>query len=465
MARGSDMDGTARDNKGQAGPSGGSRRLRSWKEIAAYFGTDERTVKRWEARGLPVQRVPGGARTPVYADTHALDRWMSGKGAVPSSGDDAPVARRPRRNRVAAALGIAIALAIGAGAFALARIQPGEMPPAKHQPTQRAVDLYTAAVYQADRATPDSMRRAINLYGQAIADDPAYAEAYAGLASAYLRLRVFAAVTEAEAYPRAKAAAERAIELDPNLSQAHAAMGYVSFYSDWDFARGLRHFAEATRLDPRSAAGRYTYGLALLHSGDFAAALRELEVAQRLDPRSRGILADKGFILYLIGRRQEGVALIQQVAANDPDYVMAHQYLAMIHLGEGNWRAGLDQAEIVARMRQDRGRLALAEPARRALDQGGGVAMLRSVLAGHRRLHAAGREPAYVLAEFHAMLGEREQALRYLRQSIAAREPLALMMRFDPLLHRLRGDPEFRLLARRIGLPQPDGPGASSPQR
>ena len=81
--------------------------------------------------------------------------------------------------------------------------------------------------------------------------------------------------------------------------------------------------------------------------------------------------------------------------------------------------------------------------------------MLRSVLAGHRRLHAAGREPAYVLAEFHALLGEREEALRHLRQSIAAREPLALMMRFDPLLRRLHGDPEYRRLAMQIGLPQP----------
>ena len=457
------MDGTERGNKGQTGPTGGTRRLRSWKEIAAYFGTDERTVKRWEARGLPVQRVPGGARTPVYADTQALDQWMSGKSAIPAPTGDtgADAAKSARRARLMAGIGIAAATTIGLSAIALTRNDTAEAPQPRHQPSQRAVDLYTAAVYQADRATPESMRRAISLFGQAITDDPAYAEAYAGLAQAYLRLRVFAAVTEAEAYPRAKAAAQRAIELDPNLSQAHAAIGYVSFYSDWDFARGLRHFAEATRLDPRSAAGRYQYGIALLHSGDPAAALRELEAAQRLDPRSRSILADKGFILYLIGRRDEGTALLQQVITNDPDYVMAHQYLSLIHLSEGDWRAGLAESETVARMRQDRGRLALAASARRALNEGGGEAMLRSVLAGHRRLHAAGREPAYVLAEFHALLGEREPALHYLRQSIAAREPLALMMRFDPLLRRLHGDPEFRQLAIQIGLPRPNRPQAS----
>jgi tetratricopeptide (TPR) repeat protein len=446
------MDGAGRDNKGHGGPSNGdgSRRLRSWKEIAVFFGKDVRTVKRWEARGLPVQRVPGGSRTSVFADTLALEHWISG-----NARNDAPpaVAQTPGRSRRLALAGIALALAIGAGAVALNGLGVDQAPPARHQPPQRAVDLYTAATNQSERATPESLRRAIDLYGRAIADDPAYAEAYAGLAGTWIRLRTFAAVTEAEAYPRAKAAAQRALELDPDLAQAHAWMGYVNFYADWDFARALHHFGEAVRLDPRRAGGRYQYGLALLHSGDFAAALRELESAQRLDPSSRSILADRGFALYVAGRREEGLSLLGEAVANDPDYMMSHQYLALIHLGEGNWRAGLDQAEIVSRLRQDSDRLALAGPARRALEEGGGEAMLRVVLAGQRRLHAAGREPAYVLAETHALLGEREAALRYLRQSIAAREPLALTLRIDPLLRRLHRDPEFRRLAERVGRP------------
>ena len=430
------------------GNGAAAKRLKSWKEIASFFGTDERTVRRWEERGLPVHRVPGGARATIYADAGELEQWFQGR---KDEVGPAPEAAAPRRGLwIAFAAGLLVVAGVSVG---IVLISPGPEPTAvaKHEPSQKAVDLYTAASYQAERATPDTIRRAIALIGQAIAEDPAYAEAYAGLASAYIRLRTAAAVTEAEAYPRAKAAAERAIELDPNLPQAHAAIGFVSFYSDWDFARGLHHFGEAARLDPRRAAGRYQYGMALLHSGDSAAALREIEAAQRLDPRGRGILADRGFVLYLLGRREEGLALIRQVAADDPDYMPAHHYLSLIHLGEGDWRAGLDQAEIVARLRQDRGRLALAAPARRALDEGGGEAMLRVILAGQERLHAAGREPEYILAEFHALLGEREAALRYLRRSIAAREPLALTMRIDPLLRNLHNDAEFRQLAAQIG--------------
>lgn len=446
-----------RANAGMAslGENGGAaKRLKSWKEIAAFFGTDERTVRRWEERGLPVHRVPGGARATIFADAAELEAWFQGRkdeGAPASEATASPEpSAQPWRRWIAIVAVLAVAV-LGAAAFTLFRNADPAPITAKHEPPQKAVDLYTAGVYQSDRATPESIRRAIGLYGQAIAEDPAYAEAYAGLAGAYIRLRTFAAVTEAEAYPRARAAAERAIEIDPNLAQAHAAMGFVSFYSDWDFERGLHHFSEATRLDPRNATGRYEYGIALLHSGDLAGALRELDAAQRIDPRRRGILANRGFVLYLLGRRDEGMALIRQVAADDPDFMPPHHFLSLIHFGEGDWRAGLDQGEIVARLRQDQGRLALVEQGRRALDRGGGEAMLRVGLAGQRRRHAAGQEPAYVVAEFHALLGEREQALRYLRQSVAAREPLALTMRVDPLLRNLHGDPEFRRLAAQIG--------------
>lgn len=449
------MSGTANGNGAlrahASGESGAGRRLRSWKEIAAYFGTDERTVKRWEARGMPVQRVPGGARTPVYADVGELERWFGGRKEEPAP-SPVEAAAAPRRRWWLALAAVLIAVA-GIAAFVLLRAPDPQTAATKHEPSPKAVDFYSAATYQMDRATPESIRRAITLYGQAIAEDPAYAEAFAGLASAYVRLRTFAAVTEAEAYPRARAAAERAIQLDPNLAQAHAAMGYISFYSDWDFPRGLHHFGEAARLDPRSAVGRNEYGLALLHSGDLAAALREIEASQRLDPRARGILATRGFAVYLNGRREEGVALLRQAVANDPEYMPPHHFLSLIYLGEGHWREGLEESIVVARLRQDEGRLALAEPARRALAAGGGPAALRVVLAGQLRRHAAGREPAYVVAEIYALLGERSEALRYLRQSVAAREPLALTMRIDPLLRNLRADPEFQELAARIGRP------------
>lgn len=436
-----------------AGSEARQGRLKSWKQIAAFFGTDERTVKRWEAsRGLPVWRLPGDTKATVYADVAELEGWLSRRDAAPPAPMAAspPQMRPTTRRLLSGAIGLATVALAGVGLL-LWPENPGSAPVSTHQPPQKAVDLYSAGASLTERSTPESLRRAIELYGRAIAEDPAFADAYAALAGTYIRLRQFAAVTEAEAYPRARAAAERALELNPNLSSAHAAMGFISFYADWDFERGLRHFSEAARLDPRSSRGRYQYGMALLHFGDLDAALRELDAAQRLNPGARGILADRGFVLYLLGRRNEGVALISQVAADDPEYVLAQHYLSMIHFGEGDYRAGLARVEIVARLRRDRSRLALVAPARRALEQGGERAMLRVILAGQQRAHAAGREPVYVLAELHALLGDRAEAFRHLRQAVAAREPLALTLRIDPLLKSLHGDPEFQRLAARIG--------------
>jgi hypothetical protein len=122
------------------------RRLKSWKQIAAFFGTDESTVKRWEARrGLPVRRIPGGAKASVYADVAELERWLA------SDGKAAPA--RPRRRRIWAVAAAASLLA-AAGAVGLGLRPPAPEAPAHHQPSQAVADLYFAGRYNSSGARP-----------------------------------------------------------------------------------------------------------------------------------------------------------------------------------------------------------------------------------------------------------------------------------------------------------------------
>ncbi|HWT11764.1 MAG TPA: tetratricopeptide repeat protein [Allosphingosinicella sp.] len=431
-------------------------RLKSWKEIAAFFDADERTVRRWENRGLPVRRVPGGARATVYAEVGELQAWLAGRTkAAPGAPDPAadPRAGEPSRRRWTLS-GAAALIVAGVIALAVSRTAPAGDQARVHEPPQEAVDLYVEASYDWQRRTPDRIRRAIELFGRAIARDPEYAEAYAGLANAHIAARKYSAATEAEAYPRAKAAAERAVELDPNLAEAQTALAFINFYWEWDWSQALRRYRRAIELDPRAALARHSYGMALMHSGDIEGALAQVTAAQRLDPQSRTIRADRGLLLLLAGRTEEGVGLLREMCDEEPSFVSPRFYLAYFHdVPAGDYRSALDHSLVLERLREDRQRVALFEEMERALARGGPRAMLQMRLAGLERLHRQGRESAYVVAGSHALLGHREAALRYLRQAIERREPLALMVRIDPTFRSVRSDPEFRRLAASIGRP------------
>jgi tetratricopeptide (TPR) repeat protein len=440
-------------------------RLRSWKEIAGFFGTDERTVKRWAAtRGLPVQRVPGGTRTPVFADVTALENWLKAS----QEPEQAPVLERqplPRppasppssrffgkRLAVAALIGFAL---LGGGVLAVQSDAFGRFPRLgrAHQPPREAVDLYHAGMLHWEKRSPESLGRAVQYFSQALAHDPEYAEAYAGLANCYLLLREYTRMPSEQAYPLAEAAARRAISLDPKLSDAHAALAFATFYWARDFRRAEQGFERAVDLDPNSAHARHWYGTALLHTGDAAGALEQIEQAQRLDPDSLSIMADKGIVLFHAGRSAEAVRLLGQIERLEPDYLSPHAYLAVIHLTGGRDAQFLHHAGKAARLRQDAPRLALIEQAKRAHQAGGRHAMLTSLLAGQEKLYAGGQESAYALAGTYALLGNRAAALRYLATSVNRREALAMGLRIDPYLKSLRGDPAYRALSDRIGTP------------
>ena len=446
----------ARSGNGETGQKG---RLKSWKEIAAYFGADERTVKRWEARrGLPVQRVPGAGGT-VYADIAELERWLKTSGSDPRVADrrppepaDSPSEVLPGRwLRVSAAL----LLLGGAGAAAVAVYQPHLLPwvePPAHRPPQEAVDLYLAGMYQWEQRTADSLTRALALFRQAIARDPQYAEPYAGLANCYLLLREYAGMADDVAYPQALTAAERALALNPALADGHAALAFITFYWLRDFAGAERSFRRAVELEPGSARAHHWYATVLLHMGEIPRALEQIGAAQRLEPQSRSILADKALILFYAGQRDAALAQLRELAAAEPDFLSPHTYLALIHRHRGDHASWIGEESHLARALGDRSRLASLDAAQTELERGGSRAMFTELLRRQRLLHREGRETYYALASTHAMLGDREAALEHLRASFHAREPAILALRTDPAFFRLRGDAEFRRLAALIGV-------------
>jgi tetratricopeptide (TPR) repeat protein len=291
----------------------------------------------------------------------------------------------------------------------------------------------------------------VALFREVIRRDPAYAEAYAGLANCHLLLREYAGVPDAVAYPRARDAAQRALALDPGLAEAHAALAFVAFFYDRNFAAGLAGFRRAIELDPASAGAYHWYASALLYAGNVPSALVQINHAQRLEPQSHAILADKALITFAGGRAPEAIALLRQMEAAEPDYLSPHAYLAGIYLAQRDYPAFLAEQRVAARLAHDVDRMAVAAAADRGYASGGPAAMFEAMLARQRVLYAAGREHAFTLAATYALAGHKAQAMDELRVAVRDQDPYLVGLRIDTRFASLRQAPDFQRLAHDIG--------------
>jgi tetratricopeptide (TPR) repeat protein len=436
-----------------------NKRLETWKEIGAFLNRDPRTVRRWELeRGLPVRRVPG-SKSKVYAYAHELQDWLASGAADPEvdpASESRPNSMLGRRAGIVITAALALIVA-GGGGFALwqarqDRAQSGA--PAKRQPDPEARRLYLAGVTYWNTRTPEGLQRALDSFTQAVVRDPQYAEAYAGLAKTYNLLREYTLMPPEQAYPRARAAAQRAIALDDTLADAHTALAFVSFYWDWDAARARREFDRAIELDPRSAVARHWRATFLYHLRETDAALEEIDRAQELAPESTSILADRALILAQAGKTREALDLLSDLERSQPSFYSSHAYLAMIHEAQGDWARYVTELEHGARLRQDAAGLSLAAAARQGLESGGREGMYRGLLAEQLRLRARDRIGDLWIARTHARLGEREAALDRLAKAIAAHDGNIMSINVDPAFDALRSDPAYRRVTATLRLPQ-----------
>ena len=486
-----------------------NRRLDTWKEIGAFFGRDERTVKRWEiTRGLPVHRVPGGGRANVYAITDELVEWLKGKNvtveadgklnstadaqvdggakAVPTdmgaAGSVLPAANGHRAEvggverrvgqrrtaepsdgalpawREARYMAIAIVILATLAIVGVARRVSSARVGTKRATAARVVDpeaqqFYLKGMYYFNKRTPETLNQAVDYFTQAVVRDPQYAEAYVGLADCYNLLREYTVMPPSEAYPRAMAAAKRAIALDDSLSGAHSSLAFVDFYWSWDVAGAQREFQRAIELDPKCVLAHHWYATFLLALGRLPESLQEIEKAQQLDPQSNAILADKGLILFHNGQKEQAVTLLKQIETTEPDFLSPHNYLAMIYFLQGDYRQYLAESRTAATLLHDERRLAIVGASEKGFSSGGSRGMLNEMLKEQQTLHDNGREAAYDLAATHAALGEKKEALDNLQDSYQKRESEMLSIRIDPWLDNLHDEGRYREILAKIGLP------------
>jgi len=314
-----------------------------------------------------------------------------------------------------------------------------------------AYTLYLQGRYFRNQWSEDGLRQAIGYFEQAIARDPHFALAYAGMADAYLLLPFLSATTRPlEVFPRALAAVEQALQHGEAFAQVHTTMASAKLWYAWDWVGAEAAFKHALALSPNDAATHRRYAWFLIARGRQPDAIAVIHRAQELNPLSPGVTRSVGQVFYWARQYDQAIAYFQNALAMDPNVRMAYSGLVYAFLQQGLSAEALAACQqMVDRWGRDPWTLwdlGYASAVSGQRDQARQVLEELHVLAQHAYVKPL------VFAWIAIGLDETEQALVWLEQAYAEREPYLTLLNADPVYDRLRADPRFIALAQKIGL-------------
>jgi len=319
------------------------------------------------------------------------------------------------------------------------------------RPTENteAHQLYLKGRFFWNKRTGSDLKKSIDYFEQAIAVDPNYAPAYAGVADAYVLLPGYTAGAPRDCYPKAIAAAKKALELDDNLAEAHTTLGMAIWFYDFDFAQANREFQRAIELNPNYATGHQQYGnVTLAALGRFDDAIAEGKRAVELDPLSLVINADLGGTYYFARRYDEAIAQQRKTLEMDPGFYFARFSLAEVFSAKRAFDEAISEYQKARASNDDPFVLALLG---NAYARSGNKTEALKILDQLKELSSQRYVNAFSFAVVYLGLGDKEEALRWLDQSYQDRAGSDIgWIRVESLLDPLRGDPRFEALAEKI---------------
>jgi eukaryotic-like serine/threonine-protein kinase len=313
-----------------------------------------------------------------------------------------------------------------------------------------AYQLYLRGRFYWNKRTGETLKKSIEYFNQAVEKDPSYALAYAGLADAYGLLPSYAASSPLEAFPKAKAAARKAIELDDSLAEAHTSLANALFNYDRNLSDAIREFQRAIELNPNYATAHHWYGNGpLLVMERFDDAIAEMKRAQELDPLSLIINAEIGVSYTFAGQYDRSIEQFRKTLEMDPGFYFAHRNLGVAYEMKGNFREALSEYQTARRLADDP---SLLGDIGHVLAISGNRDEAVKTLAQMKEISKGRYVPAYVFALIYAGLDNKDQAFQWLEKSYQDREANLCFFKIDPQMKPLRSDPRFSDLVRRIGL-------------
>lgn len=329
-----------------------------------------------------------------------------------------------------------------------------------HTVNPEAYDLYLKGRFYWNQRNPKAILASIQYFQEATAEDPNFALAYAGLADAYNISNIVGPYSPQESSPKAGAAAKRAIELDPSLAEAHAALGMEKSHYEFDFPGAEKEFLKALELNPNSAYAHLFYGNCyLMPMGRMREAIAETQQALALDPLSLPINNFMGLTYLMAENYDKSYQQFQHTIMMDPSFPLAHNYYAALLFVTGRFEEGIEEdlkGKLLGGVNPEQ---AAAEATARlkAFKSGGEKGFWQENLEHTLKLKLAGTRyfPASEIASGYALAGERDKAFEWLEKAYEEREGQDItLLKCDPTMRNLRGDPRLAKYQRRLGLPE-----------
>jgi TolB-like protein/DNA-binding winged helix-turn-helix (wHTH) protein/Tfp pilus assembly protein PilF len=312
-----------------------------------------------------------------------------------------------------------------------------------------AYQLYLKGRYFWNKRTEEGLRKSIEYFEQARSRDEHFALAYAGLADAYVHLNLYSATEQKDAFPKAKQAAERALQIDESLAEAHTTLGYIREQYEWDWAGAEAEFKRAIELNPNYATAHQYYSEYLALVNRTQESIAQIERAHELDPYSLIIVTELSYPYQWARQWDKALTQLDKALEMDPDFTLAVFYAARCHLQQGNYDEAISLSRKAVNLSGGSPltvaglgyAYAVAGKQTQARD------LLRELTKQREQLYVS----PYLIATIHIGLGEDDQALSWLERAYQEHDWLLVILKVDPRFDRVRKGPRFQNLLAKVG--------------
>jgi TolB-like protein/Tfp pilus assembly protein PilF len=318
--------------------------------------------------------------------------------------------------------------------------------------TSQAYETYLLGRYEFNKFTEAGFNKAIEHFRRALEMDPQFARASAGLAEAFNMLGYWNFLPPSFAFPEAKRAAERALEIEPNLAEARSALGFIKYEYEWQYSDGERELAEAVRMNSNSADARLWYAEFLIPMGRFTEAREQLDRAAEADPLSVRLVVAVATWYWFQRQYDPALAELQKAVGMEPNNIVTQHFLgylllrmnrpteAVAHVSRAMDLGGAFNAEQLADLQ-------------RTFESKGASAFFRKQAEYAQQLNERGKyRSPLLIAMPYAAAGDRDAALSWLGKAVDEHAPWLPELKMEPMFDSLRSDPRFAVLLKKVGL-------------